>query len=88
MSFTEDLAPFYAEFGEAVTVNGVAVTGIFDRVSADAFGIVANARASLRVPATVAASVGQSVVRGGVTYVIASIDFADFSSAEHILALK
>jgi hypothetical protein len=88
MAFVEDLAPFYAEFGESVTLNGVAVTGIFDNATADAFGITPNARGLLRVPASVSASVGATVVRGGVTYTVASIEYADFSEAERILALK
>lgn len=88
MTFVEDLAPFYAEFGEAVTVNGVAVAGIFDHVTDDAFGITPAARATLRVPSSVAAAVGQTVVRGLLSYTIASVNLADFSGAERVLHLK
>jgi hypothetical protein len=88
MTFTEDLATFYAEFGEAVTVNGIAATGIFDRIVDNAFGITPSGRALLRVPASVSAAVGNSVVRASVTYTIASVDYADFSEAELILTLK
>lgn len=88
MSFVEDLAPFYAEFAEAVTVNAVAVSGIFDRVPGDAFGLAPTTRATLRVPSSVSAAVGQSVVRGAETFTIAAIDDADFSGAEKLLQLK
>jgi hypothetical protein len=88
MSFVEDLAPFYADFGIAATVNGVAVSGLFDIDTPDAFGIMPDTRASLRVPATVAAAVGQSVVVNSTTYTIAAINNADFSGAEKVLALK
>jgi UDP-3-O-[3-hydroxymyristoyl] glucosamine N-acyltransferase len=88
MPFTEDLTPFYADFGEAVTINAVAVTGIFDNITADAFGVAPNARATLRVPATTAVALGDSVVRGAVTYTVAGVDYADFSEAEYLVALK
>lgn len=88
MAFAEDLAPFYADFGEAVTVNGIAVVGIFDRATGDTFGLVPNATSFLRVPVSVAAAVGQTVVRGAVTYTITSIDYADGSGAERLLGLK
>jgi len=88
MAFAEDITAFYADFGEPVTVNAVAVTGIFDLVPGDAFGIVNNSKATLRVPSSVAAAVGQSVVRGGTTYTIASVDYADFSGAENLIYLK
>ena len=33
MAFTETLTPYFADFGEAVTVNGVAARAIFDSAS-------------------------------------------------------
>lgn len=88
MSFTEDITPFYADFGQMATVNGVSVSGIYDKETPDAFGIMPDTRAALRVPATVAATVGQTVVVAGSTYTIAAINNADFSAAEKVLALK
>lgn len=88
MAFTEDLTPFYADFGSAATVAGVSVSGIFDKETPDAFGIVPGMKAMLRVPSSVTAVVGDTVVVGGVTYVVAAIHNADFSSAEKLLGLK
>ena len=33
MAFVEDLSPFFADFGEAVTVNAVAARGIFSQAA-------------------------------------------------------
>ena len=88
MSFVGDLAPFYADFGETLTIAGVSVTAIFDNTTADAYGVAPNARAALRVPAGTAVAVGNAVVRGGVTYTVAGIDYAGIDEAELLVALK
>ena len=87
MSF-DTLTPFYADFGVAATVGGVSVFGLFDKETPDAFNIMPDTRAALRVPATVAASVGDVVVVSGTNYTIAAINTADFSALEKVLTLK
>ena len=73
MALVEETAPFLTDFGIAATVNGVAVTGVFDAEYADAFGITNGTRPVLLLPSTVAASVGHSVVVSGITYTVAEI---------------
>jgi hypothetical protein len=73
---TEDLAPFFADFAVACTVNGAAVRGIFDNGFAlGAVGIgMAGTQPTLRLrTADVAADpVGQAVVVGAVSYTVAA----------------
>lgn len=88
MSFTEDIAPFYADFGCPATVAGVSVSGFLDKETPDSFSLLPSVKAVLRVPAAVSASVDNVVVVGGSSYTIAAIHDADFSSAEKLLALK
>lgn len=68
MDFAEDTTVFFADFGEAVTVQGAAAVGIFN-VSTD---LVLNdalvTGPSLELPATVAAAEGGTVVVRGVSY--------------------
>lgn len=40
MSFTEDLTPFFSDFGVAATLGGVSVVGILDETPLIAFGSV------------------------------------------------
>ena len=73
MPFVEDLAPFFADFGESVTVGGVSATGIFNTGSELAMGEVLTSAPSLEVPATVAAAEGNAVVVRGVSYVVRQV---------------
>lgn len=41
MPFTEDLTPYFADYGIDAVVNGVACVGIFDAVYAAALGFTA-----------------------------------------------
>lgn len=69
----EDLAPFFADFGEACTVQGVAATGIFDSASQLVLEDVLITEPSLRLPASVAAATGGTVVVRGVSYLIRQV---------------
>jgi hypothetical protein len=74
--FTEDLAPFFAEFAVAATVNGQAVRGIFENGFASAeVGLVglSSSRPMLTLPtASVSADpVGQTAVVNGTSYLVA-----------------
>lgn len=71
--FVEDLTPFFADFGEAVTVQGTAARGIFDTAADVAFGDVITTAPALELPATVAAAAGGAVVVRGVTYTIRQV---------------
>ncbi len=84
----DDLTPFYRDFGVTATVAGVSVTGLFDVSTPDSFGVVAGNSPTLRVPASVAASVGDVVVAGGSSWTVAAIHAADVSGIEKVLDLK
>ncbi len=75
MPFVEDLTAFLADFGEAVTLNGVAGTAIFDAdyAVANAGGGVASTAPvlQLRTADVPALPVGKGVVVRGVNYTIA-----------------
>jgi len=73
---TEDLAPFFADFAVAATVNGQAVRGIFDNGFASAeVGLVgmSSARPMLTLPTAglSADPVGQTAVVNGISYLVA-----------------
>ena len=69
----EDLTIFFADFGEAVTVQGAAVVGIFNSASELQLGDMLTAAPSLELPATVTAAEGGAVVVRGVSYVIRQV---------------
>ena len=64
----EDLAPFFADFGEACTVQGVDAVGIFDGASQ-----LVLAEPSLQLPASVAAAEGGTVLVRSVSYRIRQV---------------
>jgi hypothetical protein len=71
--FAEDLDVFFADFGETVTLNGVAVTAVFDKEYATAgagpLGMATSAPALSLPDASVPASpVGKPAVVRGVAY--------------------
>lgn len=70
MAFVEDRSVFLADFGEAVTVQGVAAVGIFNTSADVVLGDVLTSAPSLELLATVAAAEGGAVVVRGVSYVI------------------
>ena len=71
--FTEDLAPFFADFGEDVTVQGTAARGIFDSASDVIFGDVMSTAPALQVPATTNAAEGGTVVVRGSSYKVRQV---------------
>lgn len=73
MAFAEDLAPFFADFGEVVTVGGVSATGTFNTGTELVIGEVLTSAPSLEVPATVAAAEGDTVAVRGVSYVVRQV---------------
>lgn len=78
MAFTEDLAPFFADFATPATLAGQGVQGIFD--AAYALGQVGIGMAStqptytLPTASVVGEPVGQALVIGAVTYIVAAAE--------------
>ena len=71
MTFASDLAAVYAAQGEAVTVAGTAVTAFFDGGYSEVLGVAGTGPSLRCIASTVsAAAVGDTVVRGGVTYTV------------------
>lgn len=73
MALVEDLPVYFADFGEAVTVNGAAAVAIFNSASEVVIGDVISLAPSLELPATVAAAVGQACVVRGITYTVRQV---------------
>ena len=69
----EGLAPFFAHFGEACTVDGVAAVGILDGASQLVLGDVLITEPSLQLPASVVAAEGGTVIVRGVSYLIRQV---------------
>lgn len=74
--FAEDLSPFFnsAELATAATMDGAAVTGIFDNAYTEVFGM-ASRDPMFTLPSASAASATQSsvLVLGGVSYRVTSV---------------
>lgn len=74
--FAEDLSPFFntAELATAATLDGAAVTGIFDNAYTEAFGM-ASRDPMFTLPSASAASATQAsvLVHGGVSYRVTSV---------------
>jgi Phage Head-Tail Attachment len=79
MAFVEDLSPFFSEedFAVAATLNGAAVTGIFDAPYIEPIGnYVAGTAPMFTLPTTSAsaAAQGQTLVIGATTYKVAGVE--------------
>jgi hypothetical protein len=73
--FTEDLAPFLADFGQVATLDGVEVRVIFDRAYVDMMGIASTApRAGLPTADASAATQASVLEIGGATYRVVSVE--------------
>ena len=74
MAFTEDLAPYFADFGIDATVGGVSVRGIFDSAYAAALGL-AGTRPMLLVASADVPTVaeGDAVTIGAAGYTVESV---------------
>jgi hypothetical protein len=78
MAFVEDLSPFFStdDFAVSATLNGVAVTGIFDAGYLEAFGEVEGRQPAFTLPtaSASAAAHGQSLVIGVTTYKVRGVE--------------
>ena len=74
--FAESLAPFFTEFADPATLGGRAVRGIFDnayQLGSVGIGLSATQPTfTLPTASVVGEAVGQSLVLGTVTYVVAA----------------
>lgn len=75
MAFTEDIAGYLVDYGEAVSVNGTALTAIFDNAYTENFGEFAGTRPVLTCrEADVAAVVrGMPAVVRTVAYTVVNL---------------
>lgn len=74
--FAEKLAPFLAQFGEAVTVAGVPVAAFFDEAHVEVLGDVASTTPAITAMQTSvpAPALSQAVVVRAVGYTVAGIE--------------
>lgn len=72
----ENLASFFADFGTAVTVGGVACVGLFDNGYAQALGFVSGSAPSVVVKAADVPSVAQgaAVTIAAASYTVTAIE--------------
>lgn len=70
MAFTEDIAPYFADFGTPATLDGAAVRGVFDGPSSVVLGGVGTTapRYTLSSAAAAAATQASVLVMAGTTY--------------------
>lgn len=76
MAFTEDLAPFFADFAAtSCTIGGLATSAVFSNVAGDGL-YAAGTRPQLTVKSSDVASTarGTAVVVNGVSYTVAKIE--------------
>lgn len=73
MDFAEDLTHYFADFGEAVTVAGVATRGIFDVATELQVGDALVAAPTLLLPASVAAADGNACIVRSATYTVRQV---------------
>jgi len=75
MAFTEDLTPFFADFGGAATLNSAAVTAIVDTQTAiEVEGIATQQPTALvRTSEASVAAPGQPFVANAVTYIVRQV---------------
>lgn len=76
MAFTEDLAPFFGDFGITATVAGASVRGIFDNSYFATLGFTAGTSPVLIVRTADVPTVAQEhvVVIGSVRYTVGAIE--------------
>lgn len=73
MAFSEDLSPFFADFGQSATLAAVAVTAIVDTASEveEEPGVVTQAPTALmKTSEASSAAPGQAFVASSVTYTV------------------
>lgn len=75
MAFVEDLSPFFADFGVAATLAGVAVTAIVDTQSLiEVDGVMTQQPTALVVSSAASTAVpSQSFVAGSVSYSVRQV---------------
>lgn len=73
MDLEEDLSVYFADFGESVTVGGVAARGIFDQATELSLGDMLVTAPALLVQASVAAQEGTACTVRGAAYTVRQV---------------
>lgn len=76
MAFTEDLSPYFVDFGVTATVDGVSARGIFDNDFLTTLGVTAGTGPVLLCKSAdiTSAAQGDTVVVAGISYTITSLE--------------
>jgi hypothetical protein len=70
MSFVEDPTVFFVDFGVAATLNGVAVTVIFDSEYLDELGFIGGSNPRAAIVSTENPAKGNTLIINGVSYTV------------------
>jgi len=74
VAFVESLSPFFADFATAATLDGGAVTVIFDNGYVEAYGLASRNPQAMLPSADVGSAVqGSTLVIGSATYRVTSV---------------
>lgn len=73
MAFTEDLSIFLSDFGQAATIDGTSTNVLFDAVYAEGLGGIATSPYQAALPSSVPVGQGSTLVTGGSTYRVVSV---------------
>ncbi|MBZ0106142.1 MAG: hypothetical protein K8H84_10980 [Sulfuricella denitrificans] len=73
---TENLTPFFADFGVNATIGGGTVRGIHDAVFAETFGFTAGFKPVFICPASAVPNIaeGDAVIIAATTYKVAGVE--------------
>lgn len=70
MTFVEDMAPYFADFGATVTKSGNPVAGIFDAAYTAAFDMIAGSGPVFRCATSAGVVRGDTLVINGTSYTV------------------
>lgn len=73
MAFTEDFSVYLADFGQDATIDGTPTRVLFDSAYAEGFGAIATRQYKAGLPSAVAAAQGSTLVTGGNSYRVVSV---------------
>lgn len=73
MPFDDDLPAMLADLGEPLTLDGAPIHGLFDEAGEVVFDGIVTTGTTADVLATANAQVGQTLVRGGVSYLVRQV---------------
>lgn len=77
MPLVEDLAAFFTDFAEAITIDGVSVNALWNVEPTVALGMVGGYGILVQVPASTVVARNSVVVHAEKTYKVAKLPFED-----------